>query len=118
MLQYQVNMTNNAVKRYGKQLWLGETGWPALDNGNHNSHGTNQGVAQKYFDQIGCQILKGNGTAFYYVDWDEDKKTGTAPAFGLFDFTGKPLMDLSCNNFKPDMRLLDSNPVWFGGRGA
>lgn len=57
---------------------------------------------------MGCPILDGAATAFYYVDYDEDAKDRTVPAFGLFDSHGNPTLDtLNCSTWKPDMRTKD-----------
>lgn len=68
---------------------------------------------------MGCQILRGDGTGFYYVDWDEDTPSQGKPSFGLLDFTGTPKdgMDLSCTGFKPDMYIKEELPQFMGGKG-
>ena len=69
---------------------------------------------------MGCQILQGYGTGFYYVDWDEDTTIQNKPGFGLFDFSGKPKngMKLDCDPFKPDTRFEPTQaPGFMGGNG-
>lgn len=61
-------------------------------------YGTNDSCAQAYFDAVGCPILggvPGYRYGFYYVDWDEDAPKNGKPAFGLFNYQGKALLDIS-----------------------
>jgi len=68
--------------------------------------------------------LSGNGSAFYYVDWDEDvlnPATPTAkqkPAFGIMSWDGKALIDTTCSSFKPDTGIKSEWPGFMGGQGA
>ncbi|KAK5081945.1 hypothetical protein LTR70_008635 [Exophiala xenobiotica] len=119
MAAEQSTLTLEAVKQYGKDLWLGETGWARSQPNNENIHGANSQDAQTYFNIMGCQILRGNGSGFYYIDWDEDAPSQQKPSFGLLDFSGKPKdgMDLSCSNSKPDTYIRDEMPQFMGGKG-
>lgn len=114
----QSSTTQAIAKSFGKELWLGETGWPTIDHGNNNEHGTNVQDAQTYFNKLGCQILAGKGTAFYYVDWDEDQVDLNKPAFGLLKHDGTSMFDLSCQNFKVDIYAKTEYPKWLGGDGV
>lgn len=106
-----------AAGEFDKEVWLGETGWPYADLGQHNQYGTNEQMAATYFQQFGCQIFAGNGTAFYYVDWDEDMTYSSAnPAWGLFNSMGKlRIPSISCGGYKPEMRTPTELPRWLGG---
>ena len=106
-----------------KAVWLGETGWPTIDTGHHNPQMKTDTLlpsAARYFAEVGCQILNGDGTAFYYVDWDEDMHSNAErPVFGVFDWQGKPKYDLTC----PEGVKFESSgstlmPAWLGGSGG
>ena len=73
--------------------------------------------AQDYFEEFGCGVLAGNGTAFYYVDWDEDAPRNNKPSWGLFDHNGTPRLNLDCSNYKPDTSVVGQAvyPKWLGG---
>lgn len=74
-------------------------------------------MMQNYFSEIGCQVLKGDGTAFYYVDWDEDT-VATLPSFGLWDYNGNPKINTDCSRSKPDMSAIkNDSPSFLGGGG-
>lgn len=107
-----------AADAFGKEVWLGETGWPFYDAGEHNIYRTDPQRAVNYFQKFGCQILSGQGTGFYYVDWDEDNTNNTEqPSWGVLDSFGNPKFgNLSCANHKPDMDTpKESVPKWLGG---
>lgn len=58
---------------------------------------------------MGCQVLQGTGSAFYYADYDQDapNRVPPIPSFGVLDYNGQPLLDISCRGYKPDMRIKD-----------
>ena len=115
-LDDHIEIVANMSNEYGKEVWLGETGWPSYDHVAHNIHGTSSDNARNYFQQFGCQILEGRGTAFYYVDWDEDNYNSSKPVFGLFDVQGQPTIDLDCRKFKTDTNVKPIWPKWWGGQ--
>lgn len=107
------------VDIYGKDLWLGETGWPYDDTtiaGRNPNNVANAENAKQYFNKIGCRILKGYGSSFYYVDWDEDGAYDK-PHFGILDSRGeaKNGIDAYCTGYTVDKSVASSVPRFAGG---
>ncbi|KAK5939234.1 hypothetical protein PMZ80_008537 [Knufia obscura] len=118
VLAINAKQTMTLARQYGKDLWLGETSWARQQIGTfQNMYGATGDDAQQYFNIVGCQVLSGNGTAFYYVDWDQDKPLQNLPIFGLFDFNNQPLLNLDCSHYKNEMYMPDDAPSFLGGKG-
>lgn len=114
----QSSRTLNYTRQFGKDLWLGETGWAIQDPLHVNQYTSDAGALQNYFQsQVGCQLLSGSGTAFYYIDWDQDAPFANRPSFGLWDWQGKPLVDIDCSTWKKEMRIDQALPSFMGGQG-
>jgi len=98
---------------YGKDIWLGGTGWPSNDanvaDRNPNNVASPEN-AKQYFDTIGCQVLNGNGSGFYHVDRDQHATASARPQFGLLDVAGNVLngIDTTCAAFSPQ----PDPPIW------
>lgn len=110
----------DTAKPHGKDVWLGETGWPSSDVGatarNTNNLASSDN-AKQYFDKIGCQMLRGNGSGFYYVDWDQDAPASGKPHFGLLDTAGNVLnnIDATCAAFRAEPGVPSGVPKFAGG---
>jgi len=108
------------AKLHGKDVWLGETGWPSSDvdatarNPNNLASSDN---AKQYFEKIGCQVLLGSGSGFYYVDWDQDAPASGKPQFGLLDRAGNVLnnIDTTCAGFSAEPNVPSGVPKFAGG---
>lgn len=78
----------NTTRQYGKDVWLGETGWPTYD-GNAEARNPNSVAgpanAKQYFDKIGCQVLCGSGRGF--IMWIEIRTLLTLSSLNLDCFT-------------------------------
>lgn len=110
----------NTTTLYGKDVWLGETGWPSSDE-NVTTRNTNNLAspenAKQYFDKIGCQVLLGSGSGFYYVDWDQDAARAGQAQFELLDTEGNALnkIDTTCAGFVAEQNLESWVPKFAGG---
>ncbi|KAK5078880.1 hypothetical protein LTR64_002702 [Lithohypha guttulata] len=110
--------TLGKAQLYGKDMWLGETGWAMADPGNNNMHGAGQEQLRNYFNLVGCPVLAGTGTSFYYIDWDEDQVNAGKPSFGLWDWQGQPrIPSLTCSKYKQEMAVTPEMPSFMGGEG-
>jgi len=109
-----------SAKASFRDVWLGGTGWPSNDTaveGRNPNNLANSANAKQYFDKIGCQLLKGSGSGFYFVEGNQDALANDWPYFGLLGNDGNVLnsIDGTCTEFVAEQNVPSGVPALAGG---
>ncbi|POS79209.1 GPI-anchored cell wall beta-1,3-endoglucanase EglC [Diaporthe helianthi] len=81
----------------GKEVWVTETGWP-VSGPLANQADASTANAEKYWQDVGCNMLFGKTNTWWYTLQDAAPTT-PSPSFGVVgsSLSTTPLYDLSCN---------------------
>lgn len=95
LFQTAFDKTSNVAGK--KEVWVTETGWPVSGDTSNDAIASTRN-AKTYWDEVGCDLFKGNTNAWWYTLQGSTRLTQTD--WGIVKTTGSdtPVFDLSCDN--------------------